>query len=233
MYAYAFVQFPVDTLPDTKIALKNQQNARAKRLYLRGRSYLFRALELRHPGIVEELRSGNADSALMRTTDEDTTLLYWTGAAWMGAFTADVFDMALAVERPRAAALVKKALELNDAFGAGSAHEFFVSYYGGLPASMGGSEERAREHFARAVALSDTGKVGPFVSLAGTVCISRQDTAEYKTLLRSALEVDLDRRPGDRLANILGQRRARWMLNNIETFFLLDPPVEDEEGGDE
>ncbi len=229
MYAYAFVQLPADTLPDTRIGERRHMRARAKKLYLRGRDYLFRALELRYPGCVHALREGKADSALAHTTVEDTALLYWTGASWMGAFTADKFDMALAVEVPAAVALVRRTLELDSTYGRGSAHDFFISYYGAMPASMGGDKKLAREYFARSIALSDSNRAGPYVALATSVCVANQDAAEFRQLLQKALAVDTETLPGERLANILSQRKARWLLDHTGDLF-LEPTIETSQG---
>jgi predicted anti-sigma-YlaC factor YlaD len=227
MYAYAFVQLGGDTLPDSRLGEHALRSQRAKKLYMRARDYLLRALDLRHPGFSAALVRGKADSVLALTGRADTSLLYWTGAAWMGAYTTDKFDMSLAVEMPLAVALVRRCLALNDSFGGGSAHEFFVSYYGSLPSSMGGSEQRAREHFARALALARGTRAGPFVALASSVCVNKQDAAEFRQLLQKALAVNVDTDPSGRLANILNQRKAQWLLAHADSYF-LEPATENQ-----
>ena len=222
MYAFAFVQSPADTMSDERIVEKNAQHQRAKKLYLRARGYLFRAWELRHPGFVKLLEEHKTDSALAMADTAYTTLLYWTGAAWMGAFTADKFDMTLAVNMKKPVAFMHRLLELNESYGEGAAHDFFISYYGSLPASMGGSEEKSREHFKRALELSKGTKAGPYVSLATSVCVGKQDVDEFRELLGKALAVDLEASDANRLANVLSQTKAQWLLDNIENFFLLD-----------
>jgi predicted anti-sigma-YlaC factor YlaD len=46
--------------------------------------------------------------------------------------------------------------------------------------------------------------------------VARRDRREYESLLRQALAVDPDRRPEWRLANLVMQRRARWLLAHAE-----------------
>ncbi len=230
MYAYAFVQLPAEMLPDTRIAERTEMLLRAKKLYLRARGYLFRAFEARYPGSAGLLNTGAADSVVLRTGPLDTALLYWTGAAWMGAFTADKFDMSLAVNVPAAVALVRRSLELDERYGMGSAHEFFISYYGAMPSSMGGSVGKAREHFARALEIARGAKAGPYLALATSVCIGTQDAAEFRELLNKALAVDVDASPATRLANILAQRKAEWLLAHIDDFFLpMEEPLPEQE----
>lgn len=226
MYAFAFVQFPSDTLPDAALSQRQAAQARARNMYLRARGYLFRALDIRYPGFSTAVLHGDIDSLLRATSLADTSLLYWTGMAWMGAFTADKFNMTLTASMPRAVALVRRVMELRPDMGNGACHDFFTSYYGAMPASLGGSEQKSREHFARAVELSKGTNAGPYVALASTVCINRQDIAEFRTLMEKAIAIELDSNPGNRLANILSQRKARWYLSHIEDFFLDAAPAD-------
>ena len=103
----------------------------------------------------------------------------------------------------------------------GGRHEFFVTYYGSLPPDLGGSDEKARRHYDKAVALSRGLKAGPHVALASAVSIKTQNVEEFKALLGKALAVDLDRAPALRLANAISQRQAAWLMEHLEDFFLL------------
>jgi predicted anti-sigma-YlaC factor YlaD len=227
-YAYAFVYLPADTVSDLRIAEKNSQYLRAKKLFLRAREYLLRALEIHHPGFTALLKTDQTDSAMRLITPADTSLLYWTASAWMGAFTADKFDMSLAVDVPKPVAFMLKLLSMNETFGNGSVHDFFVSYYGGMPASMGGSEEKARYHFNRSLELSRGLSVAPYLALALSVSVANQNVNEFKQLLNTAFAIDVEKNIPCRLVNILNQNRARWMLNHIDKYFLIDEPSEGE-----
>jgi predicted anti-sigma-YlaC factor YlaD len=50
--------------------------------------------------------------------------------------------------------------------------------------------------------------------------VGRQDRKEFTGLLDAALAVDPDAAPQYRLANIVAQRRARWLLARIDSLFL-------------
>ncbi len=49
------------------------------------------------------------------------------------------------------------------------------------------------------------------------------DREAFEGLLHEALAVDPEERPETRLATILAQRRARWLLENVDLYFLDDP----------
>ncbi|MGD9200897.1 MAG: TRAP transporter TatT component family protein [Chitinispirillia bacterium] len=228
MYAYAFVQVPADTISDSRIKEKTEHYLRAKKLYLRARDYLLKALELRHPGFNDLLNSNRTDSALSLLEIADSSLIYWTGASWMGAFTADKFDMKLALNMPKAVALMKLLLENHESFGNGMVHDFFISYFGSMPPSMGGNEQKARYHFSRSLELSKGKSAGSYVSLATSVCISNQYHEEFQKLLNQALAIDADAYIPNRLANTLSQNRARWLLDHMDNFFILNTDSDDE-----
>jgi hypothetical protein len=85
---------------------------------------------------------------------------------------------------------------------------------------MGGSLERARRHFERAVELSGGARASSYVALAEGVAVAQQDRQAFESLLRQALEVDLDKDPSSRVANLVYQRKARALLERSDDLFL-------------
>ena len=221
MYANAFVQTPAGMLPETEYPQRLEALARAKHLYLRGRDYCLKALELRHPGLRARLEAGDP-AALEKTGAEDLPYLYWAAASWMGAFSAEPFDMELLLTLARPLALMARAFQLEEGYNKGAIHEFYISVYGSLPASLGGSQEKARYHFAKAVEYAGGLTAGPYVALATSVSIPAQNASEFRELLGRALAIDLQASPENRLVNLLSQRKARWLLEHIEDYFLLE-----------
>jgi predicted anti-sigma-YlaC factor YlaD len=114
---------------------------------------------------------------------------------------------------------MQRALELDEGFELGSIHDFFIAYEAGR-ASVGGSVERAREHYARAVTLAKGQRVWPYLNLAESASVAAQDRAEFERLLKEALAIDPDRAPDQRLSNIVAQRRARWLLSRADELFV-------------
>jgi predicted anti-sigma-YlaC factor YlaD len=60
------------------------------------------------------------------------------------------------------------------------------------------------------------------VSYAQDVLVPAQDRAGYQRLLNQVLAFDVDRPEAraDRLANVIAQRRARWLLAHQDELFL-------------
>ena len=227
MYANAFVDTPAAMMADEDFEQSSEMKMRSKKLYLRGRDYILKALALRHDQFSSFMAAESDVTVLERMEIDDVPYLYWAAAGWMAAFSADPFDMRLTVSRPKALALMERAFELDEAFQKGAIHEFFISYYGALPATLGGSKEKALFHFNRALELSGGLNAGPYVALAGSIAVNEQNVEYFINLLNKALEIDPDSNPENRLANILSMRKARWMLDHIEDYFLLPGDIND------
>jgi tetratricopeptide (TPR) repeat protein len=97
-----------------------------------------------------------------------------------------------------------------------------INYEMGRPGAGGDPAARARQHFERALALSKGRDASPFVSLAEAVTIQKQNAKEFESLLNQALTIDPDAHPDTRLANLVMQRRARWLLSRESELFLAE-----------
>jgi predicted anti-sigma-YlaC factor YlaD len=217
-YGYAHVQQEADFMEARDLAAASEQRARARRLYLRALGYGFRGLEVDFPGLRDRLRNQGAP-ALARTRREHVPLLYYTGLAWFAAISISKDDSELTADQGQAEALMRRALDLDEAWDHGSLHDFFISWEGRGEA-VGGSFTKAREHLDRAEVLSSGRRVSALVNYAETVSVARQDRQEFDRLLRQALAVDPDSAPDMRLPNLVYQKRARWLLSRADELFV-------------
>jgi predicted anti-sigma-YlaC factor YlaD len=214
-YAYGFVQQPAElrSSPD------GEELARARRLYLRARQYGLDGLKIKR-GITEaQLAGKERDAALARLKKEDVALVYWTLVPWAAAIAANKRDIAMVGDLPTVAAMLDRALALDDAYDRGALHEFSITFD---PARAGGTTpDKQKAHFDRAVALSNGIKLSPLVTYAQDVAAPAQDKKTYLSLLEKVASFDVDKPEarGDRLANILSQRRARYLVRHIDDVF--------------
>lgn len=216
-YAYAFVQTDADIVEAKDYQEAMRLRDRALKMYLRARGYCLRHLELAHPGIERSLQK-DAKAALAPMKADEVPALYWTGASWGAAITLGLDRPEFVADLPVVRALMDRALALDEDYSRGAIHEVFISLEG-VPPAMGGSPERARKHFDRAVELSRGLSAGPYVSLATSVSVPAQNRAEFEQLLKQALAVDPDKDKSLRLANLITQRRARHLLARIDELF--------------
>ena len=218
-YAYAFVQEDADETEDKDLAAAEEMRGRARRLYLRARNYGLRGLEVRHKGFEKALRA-DPKQAVRLATVKDVPLLYWTAVSWAGAVSLSKDNPDLIGEMPIVEAMMDRALALDEAFGDGAIHTYLITYEMSRPGGAGDPTERSRQHYERALSLSKGLQAGPMVSFAEAVCVQKQDLKQFESLLQRALAVNADARPEWRLANLVLQRRAKWLLSRTDQLFL-------------
>jgi predicted anti-sigma-YlaC factor YlaD len=192
-------------------------NDRALRMYLRAKGYCMRAMDVRFPGISDRLVKDPA-AALAKANKADVPLLYWTAASWGSAIGLGLDKPELVIDVPTVRALADRALALDESWGKGAVHEMFITLES-VPEALGGSAERARAHFKRAVELENGLSPGPYVALAMGVSVASQDRAEFESLLKQALAIDPAKDPSRQLVTLVQQRRARALLDHIDTLF--------------
>lgn len=220
-YAYAFVQLDAEQIESADYEGASVMKQRALKLFLRARAFGLRGLEVKRRGLAARLPS-RPDSAVRALRREDVPLIYWTAAAWGSAINLGKDRPDLTADIAVVKALIQRGLELDEGFDGGALHEAMIVMES-LPPAMGGSPERARRHFGRAVELSRGERPGPYVTLAQNVSVAAQDRREFRELLDRALAVDPEKNPSNRLATLLIQRKARNLLaRQDELFFESD-----------
>jgi hypothetical protein len=216
-YAYAFLQVDAEVAPAAEAARVAELRSRARSMYLRAREYCWRALERTHPGaraaITADPQKGLAGMQAM-----DVPALYWLAASWGGELGLAGNPLLRLPDLLAIRLVLTRALALNEAWEGGAIHEAMIGLDGMSPL-LGGSAVRARQHFDKAVALADGKSAFAYVTLAESVSVAAGDRAEFEKLLKTALAVDLEARPAIRLANLIAQRRARFLLARATTLF--------------
>jgi len=218
-YAFAFLEQDADFQADQDYAAAAQLRLRARRMYLRARDHGMQGLEASHAGFSRQLLA-NPKAAVRSATASDVPLLFWTAAAWGAAITLGKDNAELVGDLGRVEALIDRALELDERFEAGAIHAFLIPYEMVRPAADGDPAARSRRHLDRALELCQGGQAGPLVSFAEAVAVPKQNRTEFQSLLRRALALDADAHPKWRLANLVMQRRARWLLSRIDELIL-------------
>ena len=209
-YGFAFIQQEADFVEARDLARATALRDRARKHYRRGLEYGLRGIEVDFPGF---------RAALAPLRKKHVPVLYWTANAWGAAIALSKDDAELSADQNLAEALMRRALELDEGYERGSVHDFFISYEGGRR-SVGGSVGEARQHLERALALSGGHRAWPLVNFAETVSVGAQDRKEFESMLRRALAVDPDAVPEVRVANLVAQRRARWLLGRADELFV-------------
>jgi predicted anti-sigma-YlaC factor YlaD len=213
-YAYAFLQQPAELGAPREEA--QAAMTRARRLYLRARDYGAEGLKLSRGLSIQDLRTPAGVSKLQK---DDVPLLYWTVAAWAAAIAANKRDLELLGDLPLIATLLDRALQLDETYDQGALHEFAITFDPARP--EGTTPQKQKQHFDRARQLSQGEKISPLVTYAESVSGPAQNKREYEALLKEAASFDVDQPKARkyRLANVLAQRRARYLLAHEDDVF--------------
>jgi predicted anti-sigma-YlaC factor YlaD len=219
-YSFAFVDSRIDEANEENLGRANALRDRARRLYLRAWRYGMRGLEARHRGFGAALDE-DAATALARADKRDVPMLYWTAAARGLAISLSKDNPEMIAELPLVEMLVERVAQLDEGFENGAVPEFLITFEAART-DLSAEEQRQlmRRHFERALELSHGKRAGTYVSYAENVCLPAQNSVEFKTMLQKALAIDPDSDPEHRLANLVAQRRARWLLGHLDELFL-------------
>jgi len=222
MYANAFVQGPAERLPQSMFQERMAAIERSKRMYLRGLHILYRGLDLKYPGFSgafpdEEKFQG----ILAKMKKEDVPALYWSAAAGLSAFSLDPFDLDLGIRIMEFYSMVERAYELNPDYNNGALDEFLMLFNAAVPSGMGGDASKVDTYFQRALEKSKGTSVGAYVAYAQAVCIPAQNYDKFKEMIDKALEIDVNANPSSRLANIISQEKAQFLLDSAGRFFIF------------
>src|SRR5262245_100083 len=172
-YAYGFIQLEAEEIEPINYDRANQLKDRALKLFLRARDFGVRGLEVKHKGLGSKI-AAHPDSALRALKREDVPLIYWTAAAWGCAINLGKDRPELTADIAVVKALIERGLALDETYDHGALHAAMILMES-LPPAMGGSPERARQHFKRAVELSGGLTPVPYVSLAQSVSVASQN----------------------------------------------------------
>ncbi len=216
-YSYAFVQEDADEMQDTDRVKANALRIRAKNLYIRGRDYGMRGLEVSHKNFGDRLKA-DPKAAIKELKKSDIPLMYWTALSWAAALSVSK-DLRMLPEIPRFEALVDRVMELDDSYDEGAMHGFLITYEMSRLNQKPDKMEVARAHFERNLELSHNHQAAPLVNYAENVAVARKDKREFTDLLNRALKIDPNGYPEHRQLNLVEQRRARWLLSRTDKLF--------------
>ena len=205
-YAFSFIE---DSEPD-----------RASALYLRGKNYAFRALEIQSNGKTwRGLSLDEWSKRLIEVTPSQQPALFWAGQCWGSWLSLNLDSVEAFSSLPRIDGLMNRAVELDPSFHYAGPHLFLGAYYGGRSRMLGGDPEKARNHFEQALKI--TGGKYLLVSLlyAKTYAVQNQDRGLFIAQLKKVLEASYDVFPEQRLANQIAKRKAAALFREIDELF--------------
>jgi predicted anti-sigma-YlaC factor YlaD len=219
-FSYAFVDAKIDELRGQNLEEANTLRERARKLYRRAHGYALRSLEARYKGFGKAL-DDDAEVTLKKCKKRDAPQLFWLAATLGLEISLSKDKPEMIGQLPLVKTIIARVEELEERYGDGSVPEFMITLTAARTDLKTDDQLRMmQQQFDRALVFSKGKHASAYVSFAENRCVLAKDRAGFQSILEKALAVDLNLDPGNRLANLVAQRRARWLLEHINELFL-------------
>jgi hypothetical protein len=208
------------TLYSTYSAAFVDDPERARKLARRALNYAARALCV-HDSEDCALRRAPFEqfaARIARMAPPDVPRFYAWGAAWAGWIQAHAHDFDAVAELARVEAIMQRIRDLDEGYRQGSVHLYLGTFAVLVPPALGGRPEVAREHFERAVEISNGRNLMAKVIYARQYARMVFDRPLHDRLLTEVLAAD-PAVPGLVLQNTLAQEQARALLATAADYF--------------
>ena len=201
--------------------VEDSDPARAVHLYRRALDHA--EIALAAAGIAPEVLKGSSpdalDRALAKLDARAVPALFWAASSWAKWIELQLDDPARLAELPRAEALMRRVLALDETYYHGSAQIFFGVYYGGRAPMFGGDFTRSAQHFDRAAQISGNQMLWVDVYRAKYLLRQMGDRAAFHAALTGVVNAPASANPDLNLANALARQKAAALLSQEEELF--------------
>ena len=193
--------------------LEDEAPERASAIYLRARDYGLKRLNFTKAfkdGIPE--KESAFVERLKYLKKEDLPALFWTAFSWAGWVNLNRDDPQAVFDLSKVKAMMDRVLELDENFFFGSAHLFWGSTFGSIPPMLGGSPDKAKMHFDKAIAISDGRFLIAKVYYAQFYAVTTLDEALFDQLLNDVINAPNNILPGYELLTTVAKQKATKLM---------------------
>jgi len=224
----------VEALPDNKRLLisaaqlyssyasafiQDEDKVYASVLYTRARDYALRALAQNGFKNPATRPFNDFEMGLNDLGEKDVPYIFWAASCWGNWISLNQGSMEAMAELPRVELLMKRVLELDEAFYYGGAHIFMGVLDASKPRVAGGDLDRARDHFLKAIELGDGKFLMARIYYADSYAKKAFDRELFISILEKVLATPADITPELTLLNTVAHTKAKEMLNQVDEYF--------------
>lgn len=193
---------------------------RARRLTSRARNYSLRAICLRYEDACDwrNMNYPEFTESLVGFPDKEAELLYTYGFSTLAYFRAHSSDWSTLGDLPQIEALFDHYLAIEDVEITPATHMYMGVLLTLRPPALGGKPDEAREHFEKAIALSNDRDLSAKVEFARGYAKLLYDRELHDQLLNEVIAAD-PYADGLTLSNVLAQDDAVQLLAEADDYF--------------
>jgi TRAP transporter T-component len=197
-----------------------QENERAAKLAGKAFGFARRALCLRHKEAcaIEALSYDEFSQVVGRMTKDDVPALYSLGAAWAASIRAKKNDWNAIAEIPKVTLAMEQVIALDETYEDGGAHLYLGVFNTLIPPALGGKPEVGRDHFERAMSITQGKSLMANVLYAKHYARLVFDRELHDSLLTEVLKKD-PQVSGYVLINTAAQKEAQALLKSGDDYF--------------
>ncbi|MBN21179.1 MAG: hypothetical protein CL678_07815 [Bdellovibrionaceae bacterium] len=168
------------------------------------------------PGFKSKVKE-NFDEAVSVLPRSFVDAIYWT-AANLGSWVKDSNIATQLKYKSRIRSMIKKVEDLDPKYFYGAVNRYWGAYYAIAPFFAGGSMEKSSESFKKSFS-SQNHYLGSHVLFAETYAARKGNKELFKKELEWVINADPTVLPEIIPEQIIEQRKARAMLQNIDEYF--------------
>jgi len=157
-------------------------------------------------------RLDELDRELARAKKSDVSSLFWGSLAWLTWIQQQQGAPAAMVDLVAVEKIMTRLLALDETFQNGALHLFFGGLLATRPAMIGGNLEGSRQHFERALPISNSSFLLIQATYAETYARLTLDKQLHDRLLKEVVDFPLQSAPESALSNAIAQRKAARLL---------------------
>jgi hypothetical protein len=145
--------------------------------------------------------------------------LFWGAYSWATWISHQQGNPSAVIDLPKVELIMKRVVELDETYYNGGAHLFLGIYHTLKPAIYGGDPVASRDHFEKALAISENRFLPVKIAYADNYAKMIFDRELYEKLIREVLTFNISTAPSLTLSNLVAQKQARKRLAEIDNYF--------------
>lgn len=202
------------------IGLLGDQADREKKLSIKALNYALRSACVHNEKLcqLDQHKYDVFEEILMQTEVDDLDSLYTLAVAWAGWIQANKTDWNAIAQLAQVKAIMTRVIEFDYAHEQGKAHVYLGVLATILPPAMGGAPEIGRQHFEKALQISEGKNLMIKVIYAKHYARMMFDRDLHDKLLNSVVTAKQEL-PGLTLMNTIAIKQAKGLLNSADEYF--------------
>lgn len=148
----------------------------------------------------------------------DIDALYTFATSWAGVIQLNTDSWKYIGQLAQVQLLLEKVVALDDSYERGQPHIYLGVLMSQIPPAQGGNPEEGRQHFERAIELSNGRDLMAKVMYAANYARLMYDQELHDRLINEVLQAD-PHEPGLTLTNVIAQQQARELKASAKEYF--------------